>query len=159
MWDRLLLAVDQSEAGQAALSLAVGLTEPGRSSVVVLHVRERPSSLRVPPLESMDEASALADEAVATLNRHGTTAWAVVRSAGQHRVADVIASEARAWSCDAIVLGSTRLRGLHRLNGSGIRERLVRRSALPVLLAPAALHLRTRLPTGPARGHHFLDHH
>ena len=146
MWDRLLLAMDQSESDQSALALAIGLAAPSRTSVVVLHVRERSPYLRIPPLESMDQARDLVDGAVGALLADGIDACGIVLSAGQHHVARLIATEAAAWSCDAIVLGTTRHRGLGRLNGTGIRERIVRRSPLPVLLAPPALRLRPRLP-------------
>jgi len=147
MWDRLLLAIDQTDSGQAALALTLGTAAPGRVGVVVFHVRERSHYLRIPPLETMEEARAVADEAVAALTAAGIDARAVVRSAEQHHVARLIVEEAAAWSCDAVVLGTTRLRGLHRIGGSGVRERLVRRSSLPVLLAPPALRCSTRLRT------------
>jgi nucleotide-binding universal stress UspA family protein len=150
MWDRLLLAMDRSESDQSALALAVGLAAPSRASVIVLHVRERSRCLRIPPLESMDQARHLVDDAVGTLLAGGTDALGVVLSADRQDVARSIVSEAAARSCAAIVLGSTRQRGLRRLNGSGIRERVIRQSSLPVLLAPPALHCRTRLPDATA---------
>jgi nucleotide-binding universal stress UspA family protein len=158
MWDRLLLAIDQSDAGQAALSLAVGQGGQSRAGIVVFHVRERSPYLRVPPLETMAEARALADDAVSTLVSSGIDARAVVRSAGQHEVAELIAAAATTWACDAVILGSTRLTGLRRINGSGVRERLVRRTPLPVLVAPPALRCRTRLRTRHLQDRRAVDH-
>ena len=146
MWDRLLLAIDQSPSGGAALSFAAGLAGSACAGVVVLHVRERQPSLRVPPLETLAEARALVADAVEELGRDGIAARSVIRSGEPHEVASTIASEAAVWSCDAIVIGSTRHRGLRRINGSGVRERLIRRTVLPVLLAPPALQCRNRLP-------------
>ena len=158
MWDRLLLAIDQSTSGQAALSLASGLAGSSRTGVVVLHVRERSPYVQVQPLETMSEAWALVDDAVEELLLDGIDARPVVHSAGQHQVAGVIVGEAGRWSCSAIVLGSTRLRGVRRINGGGVRERVIRRSPLPVLLAPPALHCRTRMPARNERDHRSVEH-
>ena len=87
MWDRLLLAIDESASGQAALSLAAGLAGTSRAGVVVLHVRERSPYQRVPPLETMCEAWELVDDAAEELAFDGLDACPVVRSAGQHQVA------------------------------------------------------------------------
>jgi nucleotide-binding universal stress UspA family protein len=158
MWDRLLLAMDQSDTGQAALSMAVGLAAASGAGVVVLHVRERSPYLQVPPLETMVEARALVGDAVAELGLDGIRAHPVVRSAGQHQVAGLIVREAATWACGAIVLGSTRLRGLRRINGTGVRERVIRSSPLPVLLAPPALQCRARMPARHAPDHRSVDH-
>ena len=159
MWDRLLLAIDQSASGQAALSLATGLAASSRAGIVVLHIRERSPYVKVPPLETMHEAWELVDDAVEELHFDGIDACPVVHSAGQHQVAGLIVREAGRWSCSAIVLGSTRLRGVRRINGGGVRERVIRGSPLPVLLAPPPLHCRTRMPARHERDHRSVDHH
>lgn len=55
-----------------------------------------------------------------------------------------IVEAADACSAAAIVVGSRRRRRLRRLGGHGIRERVTRLSALPVLSAPAPLQLSGR---------------
>ena len=159
MWDRLLLAIDQSASGQAALSLATGLAAGSGAGVVVLHVRERSPQAKVQPLETMSEAWELVDDAAEELGFEGIEACSVVRSAGQHEVAGLIVREAAIWSCSAIVLGSTRMRGIRRINGGGVRERVIRRSPLPILLAPPALECRARMPARQASHHQSVDHH
>jgi nucleotide-binding universal stress UspA family protein len=159
MWDRMLLAIDRSDSGQAALSLAAGLAGGSRTGVVVLHVRVRPANLRIPPLETMREAWELVGDAVEELAFDGIDARPVVRSAGHQEVADLIVREAAAWSCGAVLLGSTRLRGLRRINGGGVRERVMRRCALPVLLSPPALRCRPRLPARSDRDQESVDLH
>jgi hypothetical protein len=47
-----------------------------------------------------------------------------------------IVEESIFWECDAIVLGSRRLHGVERLSGRRVRERVLRLSSLPVLVAP-----------------------
>ena len=146
MWDRLLLAMDQFDSGQAALAMAAGLSSRSGAGVVVLHVRERSPCLRVPPLETMAEARAVVDDAVAELTGKGIRSWGVLSSSGQHLVARQIVAEAAESGCDAIILGSTRRKGIRRINAAGVRERVVRDSPLPVLVAPASLQISDRLP-------------
>lgn len=158
MWDRLLLAMDQFDSGQTALALAGGLATRSGASIVVLHVRERSPYMQVPPLETLAEARSLVDNAVTTLVRTGIDSHCVLGSAGQHLVARAIVEEAAAWDCDAIILGSTRLRGFRRIGGAGVRERVVRNSPLPVLVAPASLQCQRRLPKRHAIHHQSVDH-
>ena len=63
MRSKLLLAVDQFEPGQAAVDFTIGLAAQSKADVQVLHVRELPTSLRVPPLESAGEAQILVSPA------------------------------------------------------------------------------------------------
>lgn len=145
MWDRLLLAMDEFDSGQAALAMAAGLAARSGAGVVVLHVRERSPCLRVPPLETTEEAQAVVDDAVAALTAEGVPSCGVLSSSGQHLVARQIVTESVVWSCDAIILGSTRRKGISRINAAGVRERVLRESPLPVLVAPASLQVRDRL--------------
>src|SRR5664280_1669611 len=48
--------------------------------------------------------------------------------------------------CNAIVLGSLRLRGLQSMIGHGTRERVLKMSSLPVIVTPPALCV-----SGPSR--------
>lgn len=145
MWERLLLALDQFDSGQNALALTSGLAARSGAGVVVLHVRERMQRMQVPPLETPVEAHELVDDAVRRLAGDGVDAYGLLTSAPQHRIAEQIVEQATAWDCDAVVLGSNRLRGIRRVGGSGVRERVVRASGLPVVVAPASLRLRSRL--------------
>jgi nucleotide-binding universal stress UspA family protein len=125
--------------------MAIGMATRAGSTVVVLHVRERSPYLQVPPLETLAEARSLVDDAVTTLARAGVESCGVVRSAGQHLVARRVVEEAGAWGCDTIIVGSSRLKGLRRVGSGGVRERIVRGSALPVVVAPSAIKCRGRL--------------
>ena len=48
---RILLAVDQFDSGQVALTFAADLALTVHADVIVVHVRERPFNPRVVPLE------------------------------------------------------------------------------------------------------------
>ncbi len=138
MWNRLLLALDQYESGASALHLTESIAGGCGSEVRVLHVRELSPFTRALPLETLRDAERLVDEAVLRLRVAGAGAEGRVCSAREDFVARRIADEADAWRCDAIVLGSRRLRRLGRLSGRGVRERLLRTTRLPLLTAPPA---------------------
>ena len=77
----------------------------------------------------------------------GVQASGLVTSAREDTVAKRIVQVAVDEQCAAIVLGSRRLRGIHRLTGSRIRERVVRTSHLPVIVAPPGLRCSKRALT------------
>ncbi len=139
MWERLLLAIDQFESGRQALGLAAQLAAETRAEVRVLHVRELSTNVRVPPWETPAEAKLLVDEAVFCLRLAGVGAEGRACSVRGDHVARRIVQEASEWRCHAIVLGSRRLRGIDRLSGHGVRERVLRLSRLPVITAPSSV--------------------
>jgi nucleotide-binding universal stress UspA family protein len=140
MRDRLLLAIDQFEPGQAAVDFTIGLAAKSGASVTVFHVRELSRSLRVPPLETLGDAQLLVEHTVLRMQVAGIATEGHLCSARDEEVAKRIVQEASRRMCDAIVLGSLRLRGLHRVSGHGIRERVLQNSPLPVIVTPTTLH-------------------
>ncbi len=137
MWDRLLFAIDQFESGQTALDFAAGVASGNEASVRVFHVRDVPRMAHAVPLESPSDADELVREAVLSLSMRGIAAEGRSSSVFHEHVARRIVEEALIWECQAIVLGSRRVHGLARLSGHGVRERILRLSSLPVLVAPA----------------------
>lgn len=138
MWDRLLCAIDQFESGQSALDLAADMAQMNDASLRVLHIREISRMGRVLPLETPIDAEDLVRGAVLSLGQRGVAAEGRAFSALEDKVAQRIINEALHWDCQAIVLGSRRVRGIARLSGRGVRERILRGSSLPVIVAPAA---------------------
>jgi nucleotide-binding universal stress UspA family protein len=139
MWDRLLFAIDQYESGQTALEFTAGLAAATGTDVRVIHVRELSGLARVPPLESPAEADSLVDQAVFSLRLAGVGAEGRACSLPEDQIARRIVEESLYWVCDAIVLGTRRLRGVSRLSGRGVRDHIFRLSPLPVVAAPAPL--------------------
>jgi len=137
VWDRLLCAVDQFESGQCALDFATGLAATNDASVRLIHIRELSRMARVLPLETPADAEGLVRDAVLSMGTFGVAAEGRFASALEDHVARRIVDEAIYWDCQAIVLGSRRVRGIARLSGRGVRERTVRLSTLPVLVARA----------------------
>ncbi len=144
MRDRLLLAIDQFDPGRAAVDFTIGLAAKSRADVEVLHVREMPRSIRIPPLETVDEAQHIVDETIERMRCAGIEADGRVRSDREDNVAGRIVRESAERRCDAIILGSQRLRGLHSILGHGVRERVLKLSPLPVIVTPTALRCDKR---------------
>jgi nucleotide-binding universal stress UspA family protein len=137
MWRRLLLAIDQFESGQTALEFTTHLAASTGADVRVLHLRELAVYARVPPLETPADGQYLVDESVFSLRIAGVGAEGKACSTRSDRIARRIVEEASAWQCNAIVVGSRRLRGIDRLSGRGVRESILRLSPLPVITAPS----------------------
>ena len=150
--NRLLLAIDQFEAGDAAIDFTIGHAAQCGADVVVLHVRELPPTLRVPPLESAGAARDLVELTVLRMRDAGVAATGLVVSAREDTVAGRIVEVAVDERCTGIVLGSCRLRGLRRLAGTRVRERVVRTSHLPVIVAPPGLRCSGREPSSALNG-------
>jgi nucleotide-binding universal stress UspA family protein len=138
MFHRMLLAIDRGDAGRAGTSTAIALAAAHGGSVHVLHVNAFLVGGRGHTVECRDDGAAVVTEAVAELAAAGIRASGGVCLATCFEVATAITETARVREVDAIVLGSQRRRR-PRLLGSSIREQVIRRSALPVLTAPAAL--------------------
>jgi len=85
MLNRLLLALDQFDTGQAALEFTGQVAHATHASVRVLHVRELEMLGRVPALETVEEAERLVREAVFRLRLNGVPADGRVRSCATSR--------------------------------------------------------------------------
>jgi len=147
--DRLLLAIDDLDSSRRALRLTRELAASAGARVRVLHARELPSYARRAATEDPAVARMIVHEAVIGLRLAGITAdgaWCTVRPG---RVAARILDEAAAHRCDAIVLGSRRLRGVDRLAGRGVREHVLRHGNLTVITASAPHPDDERVTLGP----------
>jgi nucleotide-binding universal stress UspA family protein len=139
MFERILLALDDSPAGETATVFAGALAARTGASVHVLHVNERLVGGSGVTLRSRSEATDLVTGAVSQLVDAGVRAGGSVCVSSYRRVADQIVASARERAAGAIVLGSNRNRRLGRLFSARVRERTTRLTSLPVLTAPAPL--------------------
>jgi nucleotide-binding universal stress UspA family protein len=136
MWDTLLLALDEFDSGRRALDFTGQLARATRARVRVLHVREILIGGKVPALESGTDAQLLVDQAVLRLHLEGVEADGLVCTRRDRQIPRRIVEESVDAGCGAIVLGSRRLRGLHRVASHHVREEVIRLSRLPVITAP-----------------------
>ena len=136
MFTKILVAIDDFGRSQDALELVKSVATDA-TQVRALHLRERElSGYSWYSRESSSEASLVADAAVFEFRMAGLAAGGGVRHAVVDRVAEGILAEAREWDADLIVLGSPRRREFAaRLFGS-VTQRVLQRSACPVIVAP-----------------------
>jgi nucleotide-binding universal stress UspA family protein len=150
MFDRILLALDDSSAGEVATVFATALARRTGATVHVLHVNERLVGGNGLTLRSRLEATDLVSLALRQIADAGVRAGGSVSVSSYRAVPARIVAVAYERSADAIVLGSNRNRRLARLFSTRVRERTTRLTSLPVLTAPSPLQV-TSFDGGRAR--------
>ena len=112
MYEKLLVAVDQSKSTGRVIEAARELALLAGSEVWVLHLRERsvpgkvPMAPGLPGDETTGEAQANVDAMVGELTRAGVKAHGEVRHTMFGYAAREIVEDAKAHDVDAIVMGS-----------------------------------------------------
>lgn len=147
MFERILLALDDSPAGEVATAFTGALAQRAgaSTSVHVLHVNERLVGGRGLTLHTRAEATALVSRAMRQLADAGVRAGGSVCVSSYHAVPERIVTVAAERGAGAIVVGSTRRRRWGRLLSAQVRERTTRLTSLPVLVAPAPLRVTASL--------------
>jgi nucleotide-binding universal stress UspA family protein len=141
MFSRILLAIDDSESSEVAISFATALARQYSGAVRVVHVNEYLVGGRGFTVETKAQAISHLENAVSTLRAAGIATEGSLYLTSCFGVDVRIANAAHDWSADVIVLGSRRRRRFARLGGKGMRERVTSLTALPVLTAPAPLEV------------------
>jgi nucleotide-binding universal stress UspA family protein len=152
MFDHILLALDDSPAGEMAVLFAGALAQRTGASVHVLHVNERIIGGNGVTLRTRQEATDLVAAAARQLADAGVRAGGSVCASSYRGVPARIVAVAHERSADAIVLGSTRNRRLGRLFAAQVRERTTRLTSLPVLTAPSPLKITSVSGAGSWEG-------
>jgi nucleotide-binding universal stress UspA family protein len=127
---KMLLAIDDSKFSEAAVQAVIAHHKLQGLEVQVLHVIEPPVSLMapeitayVPPMESVEEANALAAKAAGALRSAGVTVTTAILHGDPK---SVILDDAKAWGPDLIVLGSHGRKGLERFLVGSVSEAVLR---------------------------------
>jgi nucleotide-binding universal stress UspA family protein len=147
MFNRIVVATDGSESGEAAVSFTVALAQEHGAIVRVVHVNVLLVGGRGVAAESELEAMDVVDRAVARFRVAGVDADGVHHLANCFTVPDRIAVAAHDFGADVIVFGSKRRRRFLRFGGAGMRERVTALTGLPTLTAPAPLTVPRRFET------------
>jgi nucleotide-binding universal stress UspA family protein len=152
MLKRLFVAIDQRESRRPLIEFTAELAKETDGHVHVLHVIEFAGRGCAAPMEAPSEAERVVEQAVFELRMAGIGSDGTTRSALRRDVGSLIVEGAHHLSSDVIVLGANGGKGLRRLLGSGVRERVIRKSSIPVLVAPSIVsakraHRRTQLRT------------
>ena len=115
MYDRLLVAVDQSEVSPRVIAAAKELASLSQGQVWVLHLREREfGRLGLTPIESDEQARGPVSAGVEALTQAGIDAHGEVRETVFGHAAREIVKDAQEHDADIIIMGS---RGRSELTG------------------------------------------
>ena len=147
MFRRILLAIDDSQSSDVAISFATALAAQYSSAVRVVHVNEFLVGGRGFTVETEAQAISHLENAVSALRAAGIPTECSLYLTSCFGVDARIANAAHDWSADVIVLGSRRRRRFARLGGKGMRERVTCLTSLPILTAPAPLEVGRGAPT------------
>lgn len=145
MYQRILVAIEGSEASQRALAEAIRLATLCRGSLRCVFVARRPATFGNPMAnvaaitDAMEATGTNALEAAAdAAKRAGVPAETRFIEANEDPVAKTILREANAWDADLIAIGTHGRTGIdHFLIGS-VAEGVIREASKPVLLVRAA---------------------
>jgi len=146
MYSRILVALDGSETGSAALDAAIGLAQGNGAELQPLYVIDIPViAYEVPGFDPsiardayIEESRIVCADAQARMTSarvKGTPRSAEVEL-GVEDVAQCIERIAADWHADLIVMGTHGRRGVRRLMLGSVAERVLRLARCPVLLVP-----------------------
>jgi nucleotide-binding universal stress UspA family protein len=141
MFTRILLAIDDSDTSEAAVSFVTALARQCSASVRIVHVNEFLVGGRGFANETQAEAIQLLESAVNSVRAAGIPTEGALYLTSSFGVEGRITNSAHTWSADVIVLGSRRRRRFPRFAGKGVRERVISLTTLPVLTAPSPLEV------------------
>ena len=139
---RILVAVDGSDAGSAALREALRLAKREGGELCILHVVNESVPYTplagAPPMNFIellqDSGRRVLDRARLQAKKAGVPAKTVLLESAERSAATGIVSQARKRRADLIVLGTHGRRGLRRLVLGSDAEQVVRTAPAPVLL-------------------------
>lgn len=107
MYEKILVAIDESEAADRVLTAARELAALAHGEIWILHLRERePSKFMTAANETTEDAQATVDSAVQKLTAAGITTDGTVRDAIFGYAAREIVGEAKNRDAGVIVMGS-----------------------------------------------------
>ncbi len=135
MFQKMLLALDGSDASRRAEAMARDLALALHSEVVVVHVRERtPSRAGALDLETHEDAVELLDRSVASLKDAGVSARGELLQGISGHTAKTISEAAHEAGVDLIVMGSRGLTDFGSLMLGSVTHRLLHVGKTPVLV-------------------------
>ncbi len=144
MFNRILLSIDDSPSGPAAVSFVVAMANDADASVHVVHANEFLVGGRGHTVETSREAATVLDEAISEFRAAGVEATGVVFTSNCFNTPRHIADVAQQEGSDVIVVGSRRRARWAGLRGAGMRARITGFTTLPVVTAPAPLQVGRR---------------
>lgn len=148
MYSRILVAVDGSPAGNAALRHAIDLAKASGAALRIAHVvdtgltplaAELALDLHARSDARRHAGRAVLDAAASVVTASGLQAESDLLETGAptEKPADAIVELASAWPADLILTGTHGRTGVARLFLGSVTNDVARRSKIPVLIVPA----------------------
>ncbi len=136
MYDKILVAIDHSDASDHALRAARDLAKLSSGRVWVLHLREREVIARMGqvPSETTEEAGATVDDAVKLLTDDGIEVHGEVRNTLFGYAAKEIVADAQLHDVGVIVMGSRGRSDLAGLVLGSTAHKVIHLADRPVLV-------------------------
>ena len=135
MYDRLLVAVDDSEVSGRVIAAAKDMASLSKGKVWVLHVREREfGRLGLTPSEPNEEAQQAVREGVDALIQAGIDAQGEVREAVFGQAAREIVNDAKKHDAGIIIMGSRGRSELTALVLGSTAHKVIHLTDRPVLV-------------------------
>ncbi|HKX18972.1 MAG TPA: universal stress protein [bacterium] len=163
MYQHILVAIDGTACGDAAIEHGLRLAREQRAGLRFVHVLttqwlwafESAPQVYVDAIDQRSQrANQVLSQAMAKARQAGIeVATAVLVEADAAQTSDLIATESERWPADLVVIGSYGGRGLRDLVLGNVAEGVVQATSAPVLLVRAspARHGPRRV----ARGRHY----
>jgi nucleotide-binding universal stress UspA family protein len=136
MYDRILMALDNSDAAERVINAAREMASLSKGEVWVLHVREKEVLPRggIFEIESDAEAQSIVEHATQQLHDAGVKAHYEVRTALYGQAAREIVDAASAYDAGVIVMGSRGRGDLTGLLLGSTAHKVIHLSDRPVLV-------------------------
>ena len=136
MFEKVLIAVDDSGHGAELARAAMALTHPRRTEVSVVNV----SRIAVRPgdsggIERVDASLAPIEDAARLLRQSGYRARSEIRELASGGVADELLRAIEELGPDLVVMGSRRLSDLAALLTASVSYRVLAQAGCPILIA------------------------
>lgn len=138
MFDKILVALDESDHAATVLAAASEIAAKSGSKVHVLHVLEIGfvGKAGVVNLERPEEVQNLVDEAVQTLEGIGLEATGAIKAATHGKIASEINDEAQSVGATLIVTGTRGLGDVRGMLVGSTTHKLLHETQIPVLVIP-----------------------
>jgi nucleotide-binding universal stress UspA family protein len=147
---RILAALDTSQASRRAFDYALALSRRTGAELIAVHA--------VPRTQAFDQDAGARLDWTSRLRLRAEQAAVPFRVKIQHGdPADTVLLHARTLAPDVIVVGTHQRRGLDRLRGGSVAERIAAKATVPVLMVPPGkggtgpfAHVAVGVDFGPA---------
>lgn len=139
MFERILLAVDDSDESKKAIKTAVSLAKATDGEVLVVHVHAKDMGFQVKDdIETRIEAETLIEAACNIVKRAGVPVVGDLRAARSDHVAKEVLDAAERFDADCIVVGSRGSGPLTQMLVGSVANQVVHLAHCPVIVAREA---------------------